>query len=51
MTTQQAREILGKNAKGITDEELQEIISTFVAISDIAIDEYLRKRKSNNKVK
>jgi len=46
MTVEQARKILGKSADEYTDDELLEVINTFVVISDIAIDSYLEKRKS-----
>lgn len=50
MTIQTAREILGKGAKKLTDEQIQELINTFIIISDLAIYSYLEKRKNNKKI-
>lgn len=45
ITIQEARKILGKNAEDLSDAELLELINTFTVMSDIAIDQYLLKKK------
>lgn len=41
MTIEKAREILGKEAEGLSDEEVLENISTAQLLADMAIDSFL----------
>ena len=45
VSVREARKILGKEAKQYTDEQIEEIVNLFTAISDLAIDSYLEKKK------
>lgn len=43
MIIKKARQILGSEAEGQTDEQIQEIINTASFFSDIAIEQFLKK--------
>ena len=45
VSVKEARKILGKEAKQYTDEQIEEIVNLFAAMSDIAIDSYLEKKR------
>lgn len=45
VSVEEAREILGKAGQEYTDDQVEEIINLFVAISDLAIDSYIEKKK------
>lgn len=42
MTIQRAREILGKDATGMSDEEIISLISTGELFADMAINQFLK---------
>lgn len=45
MDVKKAREILGTKAVHYTNEELEEILSTFEILAEIAIENYLMRKK------
>lgn len=45
VSVREARKILGKAAKQYTDEQIEEIVNLFAAMSDLAIDSYLEKKR------
>ncbi len=49
MTIQEARKLIGKNHTKYTDDQIQEIIYTFSALSDMAIDSWLAKTPEERK--
>lgn len=49
MDIQKAREILGKEAIGRTDEEIQKLIDSLTVFADIAIDTFLKMTTKQRK--
>lgn len=45
ISVKRARELVGKEADKYTDEQIEEIISNFEVLADIAIDDFIEKRK------
>ena len=45
MTIKEARKILGANAKGLSDEDLQRDINTATMLKDLFFDELIKERK------
>lgn len=39
------RKILGKTAQKMSDQEIEELRNTFIVISDLAIDSFLKKTR------
>ena len=50
VSVQEARKILGRSGREYTDQQVEEIINLFVAISDFAIDSYLEKKRRGKEV-
>jgi len=50
VSVQEARKILGRSGRDYTDQQVEEIINLFVAISDLAIDSYLEKKRQGGKL-
>jgi len=49
MTIKKARGILGKEAKGKTDEEVQEMIDTVSLFADLALDVFYKMSPEERK--
>jgi hypothetical protein len=45
LTIQQARELLGDEAVGMTDAQLADTIAALDAIADVVLDRYIDNRK------
>lgn len=49
ITIKEARNLIGKEHSKYTDEEIEEILYTFSALSDMAIDSWLAKTPEERK--
>jgi ABC-type iron transport system FetAB ATPase subunit len=49
ITIKEARKLIGKGDAEYTDQEIEEIIYTFTALSDVAIDSWLTKSPDERK--
>ncbi len=49
ITVQEARKLIGKEHTKYTDEQIEEIIYAFTALSDMAIDSWLAKSPDERK--
>lgn len=49
MTIEEARKIMGTAGKKYTDEEIQEIINLFYALSNLVIDRYIEAKNKGDK--
>lgn len=49
ITIQEARKLIGKGYTKYTDEQVEEIINTLYAVSDLAIDSWIAKTPEERK--
>lgn len=45
VSVQEARKILGGAGEEYSDQQIEEIVNLFVAMSDLAIDSYIQKKQ------
>jgi hypothetical protein len=50
VSVQEARNILGSKGEDYSDDQIEEVLNLFVALSDLAIDSYLEKKKLRKEV-
>lgn len=48
LTIEQTKKILGKNAEGLTDEQLTEIRDGYRLMTEVIFDKWLAERKAQN---
>ena len=48
LTIEQTKKILGKNAEGLTDEDLTEIRDGYRLMAEVIFDKWLLERKAKN---